>query len=143
MLLTIDLVLFLLAVLPFLLFYGTAVHGSRVRVGRRWAHLPLALALGLGMAASQTRAVFGGLFGDVGTFVRTPKRGTAARTGYRARGSGRSTLDGLTAIEITLAAYMVLACGYAAGMGYVASLPFLALFAGGYSAVALGSLRRT
>lgn len=139
-LLALDLVLFLAALLPFVVFYAAAIvgagaHGSQGSVARRLARLPMVLALGLGLAVSQSRAVVEGLLAPVGTFVRTPKRGGAAASVYRAASRG------LVGLELALAAYLGLACVYAAGEGYLASLPFLALFAGGYGAVGLASLR--
>jgi len=142
LLLALDLLLFSAAVLPFVVFYGVAVVGSGERVRQRLVRMPLVLALGLGMAVSQTRAVFGGLFGDVGTFVRTPKRGSAQSGLYEATFSRAMAMSWLTGVELVFATYMLAGCLYAAGMGYLASLPFLALFAGGYGAVGIGTLRR-
>ncbi len=142
LLLALDLVLFTAAVVPFVLFYGAAVVGSGEDVGRRLFRMPVVLALGLGMAVSQTRAVFGGLFGDVGTFVRTPKRGEATSGWYQATFRRPAAMTWLTGLELVLATYMTGALLYAGGMGYEASMPFLALFAGGYGAVGLGTLRR-
>ncbi|MCB9674815.1 MAG: glycosyltransferase [Alphaproteobacteria bacterium] len=135
-LLVIDAVLFFFAVAPFVLFYGMAIwHSGALGTGRRLARLPIVLALGMGMAVSQTRAVAEALFGEVGTFVRTPKSGGAATMVYRA------ATRGLVGIELALAAYLVGACVYVTSAGYFASLPFLGLFAVGYAAVGLGSLR--
>jgi cellulose synthase/poly-beta-1,6-N-acetylglucosamine synthase-like glycosyltransferase len=136
LLLRVDLGLFLVAVLPFVAFYGAAIVGARDGAARaRLARLPAVLALGLGMAISQTRAVFEGLTGPVGTFVRTPKTGGVRQAVYRAAGRG------LVGLELLLACYLLGACGYAASEGYFASLPFLALFTAGYGAVGLSSLR--
>ncbi|MEQ1566193.1 MAG: glycosyltransferase [Myxococcota bacterium] len=133
-LIRVDLVLFLFAVLPFVAFYGAAVHGSGApgRLGR-WARLPVVLALGLGMAASQTRAVLEGWFGEVGTFARTPKRGDARSVVYLA------ATRGLVWAELALATYLAAAIVYAVSRGYWGSLPFLLLFAGGYGVVGLGT----
>lgn len=135
-LLIVDAVLFVLAVVPFVLFYGAAVwHSGAGSRGARLLRLPVVLALGMGMAVSQSRAVAEGLFGPVGTFVRTPKVGDTATSAYRA------ATRGLFVVELVLAAYLCLAIGYVLGSGYLASLPFLALFAAGYGTVGLSSLR--
>ena len=135
-LLAVDLVLFSAALLPFLGFYGAAIVGSRGGVtSSRLLRLPVVLAIGLGMAVSQTRAVVEGLVGPVGTFVRTPKWGGVSAGSYRAASRG------LVGLELLLAAYMGLACAYVVWQGYFASLPFLLLFACGYAAVGLASLR--
>lgn len=131
-----DLVVFTLATSSFAMFYAVAVsRAGGLPVGGRLIRLPVALALGLGLALAQSRAVFDGLFGDVGRFVRTPKRGEARKGLYRAR------VSPLTVLEIGMAVYLWAAFGWAAMEGYYASLPFLALFAGGYSAVALDTVR--
>lgn len=135
-LLRIDLVLFVGALLPFLLFYAAAILGANAgQEGRRLLQLPSVLALGLGMALSQTRAVLEGLFGGVGVFVRTPKSGGVGASVYRAASRG------LVGLEALFALYLGAACVYVVVAGYVASLPFLLLFAAGYGAVAVGSLR--
>jgi cellulose synthase/poly-beta-1,6-N-acetylglucosamine synthase-like glycosyltransferase len=135
-LLVVDLVLFLGALLPFVLFYGAAVVGSGAPgVGGRLARLPLVLALGLGMAVAQSRAVWDGFGGVVGTFVRTPKTGGRAAVTYRASRSR------IVAVESALGLYVAAAAGWAVWAGYAASLPFLLLFAAGYGAVVLGTLR--
>lgn len=135
-LLLVDAVLFFFAVVPFVLFYATAVWyaGTEPR-GPRLVRLPLVLALGMGMAVSQSRAVLEGLFGEVGTFVRTPKAGDAAVSVYRAASRG------LFAVEILLSVYLTVALGYVCVTGYFASVPFLGLFAVGYGLVGLASLR--
>jgi len=135
LLLALDSLLLGAAILPFLGFYGSAIVGSGSRdVGRRLVLLPVVLAVGLGMAIAQTRAVLDGLGDSVGTFVRTPKTGGAAASGY-ATGPLR-----IAWIELVFAAYIGAAGVFALGQGYLASLPFLALFAGGFAAVGLSTL---
>jgi membrane glycosyltransferase len=45
---------------------------------------PLVAALSVGLSFSLSTALLGGLFGGTGEFVRTPKRGDAATSSYRA-----------------------------------------------------------
>ncbi len=98
-------------------------------------YLPLVMALGVGISVSNTRAVVAGLLGrGPAEFVRTPKRGAAAR-GYRARPGW-----GATIVELALSAYAALAVLYALTHGLFATLPFLVLFLCGFGAVAAGSL---
>ncbi|MBX2798755.1 MAG: glycosyltransferase [Myxococcales bacterium] len=135
-LLRIDMILFGAALTPFVLFYAAAILGARAGgEGRRLIQLPSVLALGLGMAVSQSRAVFEGLFGEVGVFVRTPKSGGVTASVYRA------ATRGLVGVEALMALYLGAACVYVVFAGYIASLPFLLLFAAGYGAVAIHSLR--
>ena len=122
--------------LPFVAFYRAAIVGSGAgSVRRRILGLPAVLALGLGMAASQTRAVVDGAFGSIGTFARTPKSGGAQRVVYF------TATRGLVGVELALAVYLLAACGYALAHLYLGSLPFLALFAVGFGAVGGSSLR--
>ena len=135
LLLTLDLVLFTMALLPFIAFYVVAIIGSGAQGRRRrLVQLPMTLALGLGMAVSQTRAVVEGIAGPVGTFVRTPKEGGMNAMGYRAASRG------LVVFELAMAAYLSMACLYVTVNGYIASLPFLALFTVGYASVGIASL---
>jgi len=131
-----DLVLFGFALAPFLLFYGLAILGSGAPgVAGRLVRLPLVLSLGLGMAVSQSRAVWEGFAPSVGTFVRTPKTGGLRKVSYRAAGSS------LFAIEALFGVYLTAAAVWVVWSGYEGSLPFLLLFAVGYGGVALGTLR--
>ena len=135
-LLRVDLILFVSAMFPFLLFYAAAIVGAKSgREGRRLLQLPSVLALGIGMAVSQSRAVYEGLFGQVGVFVRTPKSGNSSTSIYRVGNRG------LVGLEALFSVYLGVACLYVVGAGYVASLPFLLLFAAGYGAVAVHSMR--
>jgi cellulose synthase/poly-beta-1,6-N-acetylglucosamine synthase-like glycosyltransferase len=108
--------------------YAVAIARSGDRRWQRFAAIPVAMALGLGMSLAQTRAVVEGLASDGGVFVRTPKRG-AGRGGYRL------PVDGLAVAELALAAYIAAGGLYAAMQGYFASLPFIALVGGGFFAV--------
>lgn len=131
--LLVDTAMFAAATGSALLFYGAAIRAAGHDVGRRLLGLPIVLALGVGLAAAQTRAVADGLSGRVGRFVRTPKRGDGA--GYRAR------VRGLPIAELALAVWLCGATIVATAHGYLASVPFLALFAAGYTAVGLRTLR--
>lgn len=132
-----DVLFFGTALLPFLLFYATAVVGSGAPGAvRRLAALPLALALGLGLAVAQSKAVWEGFFGPVGEFVRTPKWGESAFSTY-ARGQ-----PALVVVEIGLALYIGVASVVAGAFGLWGPLPFLGLFGFGYGSVAWLSLTR-
>ncbi|MCK6505830.1 glycosyltransferase [Myxococcota bacterium] len=139
--LVLDLPVFLLSTASIAWFYGLAERdawpeGWRARLWR----IPLAMALGIGMAVNQSRAVFEGLFGRDRTFRRTPKRGDGGVRGAGAARAERPPLDGTTVIELGLAAYYALAAALAVERGLWASLPFLLLFGLGFAFVGLGSL---
>jgi cellulose synthase/poly-beta-1,6-N-acetylglucosamine synthase-like glycosyltransferase len=135
-----DFLLFPFAILPFVAFFGAAVAGAAQDAARgvagRLVRTPIVLALGLGMSVAQTRAVIDGLSGTVGTFVRTPKRGAAAQSTYRA------DTTRLGWLELVFSAYLGVAMVYTAWLGDYGSLPFMLLFVVGYGAVGLSSLRQ-
>jgi hypothetical protein len=132
-----DLFFFAAAVGPIGFFYAEAIRASGRRVWPRLTvDLPLVLALGIGVSASNTRALLAGLLGRGGAeFVRTPKWGRSGH-GYRAPLERWSA-----AVEMALAIYTAAGVGGAAWLGLYPALPFLLLFAGGFAAVAAGSLR--
>jgi len=133
---TLDTLMFVAVVCPFVAFYGTAVrrsgHGS---TRLRWAQLPLVLAVGVGLAVSQTRAVLEGLFGPVGEFVRTPKQGDGERSSYRVG------VHWVAVVEVFLSVYLGASAVWVAAYGHLLSVPFVLLFAVGYGAVGGSSLR--
>lgn len=129
-----HLVAFVLCTISVGLFYERGQRAIHRPLKRRLTDTVLAMALGIGMCVSQTRAVFSGLFGGTGTFVRTPKRGDGARP-YRAR------LAGLPGLELLLALWFAWGLVSATRFGNWGSLPFLGLFFGGFLWVGVLSLR--
>lgn len=118
---------------------------------RRWAFLPFLMLLGMGLSLSNSVAAVQALFGRGGAFLRTPK--FRVENGERAVGpNGRTKGDtwqrsgyalGLEPVvggELFLAAYACAGCFVAAAGGEWWSLPFLGLYAGGYSLVAVVGL---
>ena len=118
-------------VVPFGGYLAAAVRRSGRPSWRRYAEIPLALALGVGLCLSQSQAVWAGLVGDVGAFVRTPKRGAAA-VGYASPGDGflwEALLAAVHAVTVVVAAatgqgsampfslLCVVGCGLVAGAG--------------------------
>ena len=100
------------------LFYW---HASPTR--RRW--LPAVLALGIGMAISQSVAVWEGLRGRPSEFLRTPKNG----------GTGGSYRAAALAFpwELPLGALHLGTAAWAASHLQFGAIPFLLLFGLGYS----------
>ena len=118
---------------------------------RRWAFLPFLMLLGMGLSLSNSVAAVQALFGRGGAFLRTPK--FRVETGEHAASfKGRNKPDawqrsgyalGLEPVvggELFLASYACASCFVAAAGGHWWSLPFLALYAGGYSLVAVVGL---
>lgn len=141
MLLAVDLPLFFAATISVLIFFvaSQAVRG----VGwREYAlHLPAVMALGIGLAVSNTGAVLSGLFQDGGVFHRTPK--------YRLESTRDSWIGKAYALRQNASVYLeaalfvyFLACfALAVREKMWLSLPFLWLFLQGYGYMTFLSLR--
>lgn len=123
----VDVTVFAVSLLSVAAFY---LESQRALDRSLWAaliRLPLLMALGIGMSANNARAVWQGLSGPVGEFVRTPKHSEkAAPVSYRGRRSGTSRIE--IALGLLLSSqWLALAL-----MQRWAALPFLGLFAGGF-----------
>jgi hypothetical protein len=98
------------------------------------------MALGAGLAVSNTRAVFEGLFSNDLTFERTPKVGWKSlqhrQKAYRVSGS----LIAVT--ELLLVVYIVAWKIFGTGMRVWADLPFVLFFGFGLLAMAVPSFAR-
>ncbi len=126
-----DFVLFGATLAPFALWYTFASRGSR---SARMSDIPLAFALGIGIAASQSVAVWAAFRRWPTPFARTPKRGDGPAA-YRAT-AGRGLVEGLLAAGAATAIPAVVAAGD------WLTLPFIGLFVAGPAWVAIG-LRRS
>jgi hypothetical protein len=106
-------------------------------VAQRAVEIPLAIALGLGLSVSQTRAVWLGLFRRGGEFRRTPKKGERERSSYR------PSLALPAGLELVLAAWLLFALGLAVQRGLWTPVPLYALFAVSFGWVGALSLHRS
>lgn len=134
-LLGVDLVLFTAATGPFLVFYWMAGQDrGRPRRGRLRAVLRT-LALGIGLSIPVSRAVARGLLGSRDGFERTPKKGSAARSWYRADALPVDTVG-----KVGMAALMIGYLVAALAGGYWGQIPFILLFLSGYVALGVPAL---
>ena len=125
-----DLTLFTTATLTLFSFYIVgAVRARSGGLGWRLLAVPLAMALGVGLAVAQTRAVFEGLFGGTGVFVRTPKSGEAGKSSYKAR------IHWVVWVECAMALWLLGTSVAAAWQGWIGATPFMLLFGIGYALV--------
>jgi len=92
----------------------------------RW--LPALSCLGIGISASNTRAVFEALSGRQSEFVRTPKRGDRSATAYAAPRTVQPW------IELALGLYCSVSLYLFVTSGRYAVTPLLALYASGFLA---------
>ena len=143
-LMILDLPLLFFSSISVVLFYGTAVWYLDKKRAPRMLHLPLVMALGIGLAFSNARAVLEALLGVKSDFVRTPK--------YRVEKTSDATWKGkkyrrkrglLPLLELGFAVYFMLAIAYSARLHMWGTIPFLLLFFFGFGYMGLMSLLQT
>jgi len=136
-----DIPIFVAASLSACVFYVCA---QRVLYPRTWMKemllLPLLLALGIGLAINNARAVLEALFNHSSDFTRTPKYGIV-RKNQCLRATRYSALKtALPLIELGFAAYFTMVLLEAILLCQWGSVPFLLLFQGGFTYVGLASV---
>jgi cellulose synthase/poly-beta-1,6-N-acetylglucosamine synthase-like glycosyltransferase len=97
--------------------------------------LPALMLVGFGICISNTRAVFEAILGVKSGFIRTPKRGSVVTKNYR------PTADRIPLLEIAAGLYCAATIVVYARSGNYAIIPFLSLYAAGFSLVGWSSLR--
>ena len=102
--------------------------------------LPVMMGLGIGLAVNNGRAAIEGLFGRDVEFVRTPKRGASDGRASSLLAGYRGQWPWHNALELALALYCTATLLVAIATRSWASVPFIALFSGGFLYVGLGSL---
>jgi cellulose synthase/poly-beta-1,6-N-acetylglucosamine synthase-like glycosyltransferase len=138
-----DLPVLFFSTLSVILFYGSAVWYLDAPATRRsrLLHLPLVMAVGIGLAFSNARAVIEALLGIKSEFVRTPKYMVENATDATwKRKKYRRKRGLLPLLELASALYFLCAMLYAAHIGLWMTLPFLALFFFGYGYIGTMSL---
>ncbi len=116
------------------ILYLVAQRMSRKNWQSRILSIPTLMALGVGVAFNNTRAVVSALAGQKGTFVRTPKAGDKTVFLYR------SKFPVTAAVELGLAAYCFTGFfHYTTAQKYLVG-PFLGLYAIGFLVVGCMSL---
>ena len=136
-----EIELLCIGTLPLIAFYALAAWGSG-DVRRVWRCLALglpAMALGAGLAISNTRAVLEGLCGRDLTFERTPKPG-GRPAAVRRPAAYRSPRAWIAVVEVMLLVYLLLWKVLGTGTRAVTDVPFLMFFGFGLLALALPSL---
>ncbi|HZE68122.1 MAG TPA: glycosyltransferase [Pyrinomonadaceae bacterium] len=143
-LMILDLPLLFFSSISVLLFYGTAIWYLDKKRAPRMLHLPLVMALGIGLAFSNARAVFEALFGVKTEFVRTPKyrvEQTHDETWKRKKYKRKRGL--LPLLELAFALYFLLGIAYAARLHMWGTIPFLLLFCFGFGYMGIMSVLQT
>ena len=131
---------FLVGFAPLVYYYYTAWRLARPtgRAARYPGFFLLFLAVSMGLALHNSRAVILGWLGQRTPFVRTPKAGSGglARRRYRTGGVGP-----LVALEGLLAAYFAFGLGAGLYFGDAGLLPFHTLLTTGFATVCYYSIR--
>jgi cellulose synthase/poly-beta-1,6-N-acetylglucosamine synthase-like glycosyltransferase len=132
-LMIVDLPLLFFSSISVFLFYGTAVWYLDEKRTPRLLHLPLVMALGIGLAFSNARAVLEALLGIKSEFVRTPKyqvEKSQDETWKRKKYKRKRGL--LPLLELSFSVYFFLAILYAINLRMWGTVPFLLLFFFGF-----------
>jgi cellulose synthase/poly-beta-1,6-N-acetylglucosamine synthase-like glycosyltransferase len=143
-LMILDLPLLIFSSISVVLFYGTAIWYLDQRRGRRLLYLPLVMALGIGLAFSNARAVFEALLGVKTDFVRTPKyqvEQTSDETWKHKKYKRKRGL--LPLLELSFAVYFLLGIAYALRLHMWGTIPFLFLFCFGFGYMGVMSILQT
>jgi hypothetical protein len=101
---------------------------------RRWAVLPILMALGTGLALNNSIAVVQGLTGKGGAFLRTPKFHVLEPGERWQQSSYRLPLQPVVVAELALSVYAGLAVALCISQRQWGPLPFLAVYALGFGA---------
>ena len=143
-LMIVDLPLLFFSSISVFMFYGTAVWYLDEKRTPRLLHLPLVMALGIGLAFSNARAVLEALLGIKSEFVRTPKyrvEKTDDETWKRKKYRRKRGL--LPLLELSFSVYFLLAILYALRLGMWGTVPFLVLFFFGFGYMGVMSVLQT
>ena len=138
--LLIDVPLFAAATASVINFYLVSQREAYPDWRSRVKYLPLVMALGIGLAVNNTRALIEALFGEPGEFTRTPKYGIERTQDDWQHKRYHQTMPIQPLIEIALGIYFTGTVLYAFANGIYGTLPFLMLFQFGFLYAGLMSL---
>ena len=130
--LLIDVPLFFAATFSVANFYIV----SQREIHRDWKsrlrYIPFLMALGIGLAVNNTRAVIEALVGHESAFARTPKYGIERGSDQWAGKKYQQAVIIQPLVEIALGLYFTMTVFYALANGIYGTLPFLVLFQVGF-----------
>ncbi len=143
-LMILDLPLLFFSSISVFLFYGTAVWYLDERRTPRMLHLPLVMALGIGLAFSNARAVMEALMGIKSDFIRTPKYSVEQTSDETWKAKKYKRKRGLLPLlELAFSLYFMLAIIYAGHFHMWGTVPFLSLFFFGFGYMGTMSILQT
>jgi cellulose synthase/poly-beta-1,6-N-acetylglucosamine synthase-like glycosyltransferase len=139
--LLINVPIYLSASLPAAIFYVIAQRELHPKTWlRELVLLPMVLALGIGLAINNARAVLEAMFGHQSEFTRTPKYGIQSKTQSWKKARYLPLKSVVPFIEMLFAIYFSYLLGCAVAYDQWLNAMFLSLFLVGFSYVALCSL---
>jgi len=131
----VDLVWFLLLVIPGVCFYLCAQRELYPNWHTRLVLIPWVVSVGVGLLANNTWAVLDGLLGRNSVFIRTTKFGIQTKADRWRHKRYRAPQTHLSWIELGLAGYFVVCCVVALERRLLPALPTAMLFALGFAYV--------
>jgi len=129
----VDLPLFVCATASVCAFYVVSQREiTKAGLWHRVSVLPAALAVGIGLSISNSKAVIEALLGHSSEFARTPKFRVEGKGDEWRRKAYRGSLSAVPFIELALGAYFSYVAYYVLVSGLFGALPFIVLFQGGF-----------
>lgn len=138
--LLIDIPLFAAATLSVFNFYLISQREAYADWKTRARNLPLVMAIGIGLAINNAKAVIEALFGEPGEFTRTPKYGIERRQDDWQHKKYHQSMPVQPFIELAFGVYFTMTVFYALANGIYGTLPFLMLFQFGFLYMGLMSI---
>ncbi len=138
--LLIDIPLFAAATLSVFNFYLISQRETYPDWKTRVRYLPLVMAIGIGLAVNNAKAVLEALFGAPGEFTRTPKYGIERRQDEWQGKKYHQSMPIQPFVEVALGLYFTMTVFYALANGIYGTLPFLVLFQFGFLYLGLMSM---
>jgi cellulose synthase/poly-beta-1,6-N-acetylglucosamine synthase-like glycosyltransferase len=138
--LLIDIPLFAAATLSVFNFYLISQREAYDDWKTRVKYLPVVMAIGIGLAVNNTKAVFEALFGQPGEFTRTPKYGIERSQDDWQHKQYHQSMPIQPFIEVAFGLYFTMTAIYALSNGIYGTLPFIMLFQFGFLYLGLTSI---
>jgi cellulose synthase/poly-beta-1,6-N-acetylglucosamine synthase-like glycosyltransferase len=138
--LLIDIPLFAAATFSVFNFYMMSQRETYPDWRSRIRHLPIVMAIGIGLSVNNAKAVLEALFGAPGEFTRTPKYGIERRQDDWQHKRYHQSMPIQPFVELALGLYFTATVFYALAYGIYGTLPFLLLFQFGYLYMGLVSI---
>jgi hypothetical protein len=138
--LLIDVPLFAAATMSVVNFYLMSQREAYADWRTRVKYLPFVLAVGIGLAVNNARAVLEAMFGHDSEFARTPKYGIERSDDDWHHKKYHKSMPVQAFVEVALGLYFTWTVLYAIDNGIYGTLPFLMLFQFGFLYTGLMSL---